>query len=134
MSKKAKENIICILAGLLVCLIGFIYMSATGRIELYTATQQYAQVEVVETRIERHAGIGRGSSYIVAFEFPDGSVREFNLLGFGRRRTFNSIQVGDTGILTFREQSNIEEITSPGMRRSARRFVSFERTAADSGE
>jgi len=105
----------------------FIMMVLSAPYTLIFKSEQYAQVEVVGKRV-RPTSVRHGKdSYIVAFKFPDGSVKELEV-GIGRRKVYDSIQEGDTGMLTYKERENIEEkIKNEELQFDGRRFISFKR-------
>jgi len=100
--------------------------------------EQSEQVEVVEKRVRIHSSGGRGIPYttyhtfIVAFKFADGSIKELEIDRNSVRRDpnrepysslYNSINEGDTGILL----EDIEEKhTNEDLRWNGRRYISFE--------
>jgi len=85
--------------------------------------EQYAHVEIVDTRL-RHVYIRSGGSYtrrerpnlFFTFRFQDGSEKEIRI----PYEIFPTMQVGDTGILYFRATENSTNWDQ-------RRFISFEK-------
>ena len=95
--------------------------------------EQREQVEVVEKRIiSESAGEDYTYHYIVAFKFPDNSVKEIEVGRGGNfalnnpTGVYDSVGKGDTGILTYKEIENIEEKYKKEDRRyKGRLFISF---------
>ena len=138
MTKKSGFVIILIVI-ILPAVIGLGYLAISWFLDVTpvnNSLEQYECVEVIGKRIREHSNIsGEGSTtytYIVAFKFSDGSVKEFDVDTNGgngnRREVYDSFYVGDTGILTYKERANIEEhIKTENMRWNGRRFISFEK-------
>ena len=90
-------------------------------------SQQSGQVEVVRKRLyEGGTGDSIIISYIVGFKFPDGSVKEFEACR-PRRRVYASLQIGDTGLLIYKEREDARERLSEDLRWNDRRFINFEK-------
>ena len=100
--------------------------------------EQSAQVEVVDKRIRtvRHGGGKFGGSrtsytYIVAFKFPDGSIKELKVGRDDDRGFYDYLQEGDTGTLTYKEIANIEERRkNEDARYASRLFIGFKKGPA----
>ena len=94
---------------------------------------QYAQVEVIGKRVGPSSIDTYTPDYIVEFKFPDDSVKELSTYVKGLTSTewqelYNSISVGDTGILTYSEIENIEgRFKNERSRWRGRQFISFEK-------
>lgn len=141
-SRRFKRVIIILIAFLavvLTCTIFFILQ--TPQMRFLSHPEQQAQVEVTEKRIDRrtsHTSINHGGSrtiffYQIFFQFPDGTVKEFEVDKFalsGIREeapystVYAGINEGDTGILTYKELGRgtvdlFDEL-------SLRKFISFE--------
>ena len=103
--------------------------------------EQSEQVEVIGKRIRKYTNSLSGRSggsrtyfdYIVAFEFPDGSVKELEVDSNSVRDSsiYDAIHEGDTGILIYKEIKNIEQrIKKENMRFDGRLFISFEKDSS----
>ncbi|MDR3345069.1 MAG: DUF2500 domain-containing protein [Oscillospiraceae bacterium] len=77
-------------------------------------------------------------NYIVAFRFPDNLVKEFSV-GYGSkfskksRYFYDSLHIGEVGILTYKELEFTEEkykYKGEDLSRGGRRFISFEKETA----
>jgi len=112
-------------------------------IKLNISPEQSVQVEIVGKRIREYQSPGTGeapskiySTYIVAFKFTDGSVKELEVAYTSRDPKkkegpcyiYDSLHEGDTGILIYKEIENIEEkCKNEEMRYDYRLFVRFTR-------
>jgi len=126
-----------------------IFRGLIPSVQFANRPEQSAQVEVVGKRVRRyHSSGSKGSSgvtsytYIVAFQFPDGSVKEFRVGRQSKKNgtegnvacsLYDSIYEGNTGILSYKELSNIEKKRNEGMHWEHRRFISFEKDAVADG-
>jgi len=99
--------------------------------------EQSEQVEVVGKRIHI-TGHERAPKYrdyyvfIVAFEFPDGSVKELQVEDDLKKESYSSlyesIDEGDTGVLTYKEIENVEKkYQNEDIRYYGRLLISFEK-------
>ena len=107
--------------------------------ELKHNPEQSAQVEVVSKRVikERRRRFTTRYTYIVTFEFSDGSAKEVEVDRNSTRGNpitelynfiYDTIDEGDTGILTYKEIENIEVyFENENLCRGGRKFISFEK-------
>lgn len=113
-------------------------------LQLKNKPEKSAQVEVVGKKISKYSSSGSKMSgyrtsytYIVAFEFSDGSVKELSVDRKSYRRTpksepyssaYDSIQEGDIGTLIYKEIDNIEgKYKNEEMYWEGRLFISVEK-------
>jgi len=125
---------IIIVAGLIALTLTVVVPS----IQLTNRPEQSEQVEVIGKRIYQSSDNGKvWSTYIVAFRFPDGSVKELSV-GTNSSRInsnrddhnsiYDSINQGDTGILIYKEIEKIEEkYKNEDLRYDGRQFIGFEK-------
>jgi len=139
-NKKLKIFIIIVLFLFLIIFIGLIWSTIYGIKLYYFTPDQKEKVEIVGTRIEDSSGGEDGStkSFIAAFKFPDGSVKEFNVRVFSgavkAKKIYELVNIkeGDVGILTYKERDKniLEKFIEPdkeSWRLNRRKFVSFEK-------
>jgi len=113
-----------------ICTIGFIIVAATTLCILFAVALPFVnlsewveRVEVTGKRIIQSSGgsdSGKTYRYIVAFQLPDGTEKELRVGKINSSKLYNSINDGDTGILTYKEKENVKA-------ESDRRFISFEK-------
>ncbi len=97
--------------------------------------QEY--VIVVDKRVD--IGVGGGgrvyeydaNKYLIKFQFPDGSIKELEVSTTGnasdRGGAYSAINIGDEGMLTYKEIENVEGKYGEENRYLGRKFISFER-------
>ena len=133
-----KASIIFIVFMVIVVLV---YMSLwyITKAPILNSPEQHEQAEVIAKRIVKEIS-GDGdyfiNTYIVAFKFSDGLVKELRV-GDGRsgRKIYDSINEGDTGILTYKEREDIEEkYKNEDQRWEGMRFISFEKDLPESDD
>ena len=111
--------------------------------ELKNRPEQTVQAEIISKRIIKDSFYGKTSFvnvyiYIISFKFPDGSIKELRVdrQSYHNRLKkndpdsfqYDSLTVGDTGILTYKEIENIEErVKNENVRYGSRLFISFEK-------
>ena len=140
--KKAYIGLICFLGSFFVIAFGVGILTSTPKMQLKSSPEQAEQVEVVEKRINKtyigsSRGIGESKTaytFYISFKFSDGSVKEFEVgrdsIGRGiirepYNKVYDSLNEGDTGILTYKELKNAENrYYTPS---SYRLFISFEK-------
>jgi len=140
MNKKTKAKVktsistlvLAAFGGLVTLLVLVVLITVPTR--FYFRPEQTAKVEVVDKRIRRYSGGGKSSkvttySNIVAFSFPDSSVKELKIDKGSFSSAYDSIHEGDTGILIYKEIKNIDKKykNNENMRYDGRFFISFER-------
>jgi len=129
----SKSNLIILIIALVVAIVFSLIAGVHNELLVLTSPRQQEQVEVIEKRTyvrttrAPESGGSRNRHFFITFQFTDGSEKEF-LVGTNRlglrsdnvnHSVYDDIQVGDTGILTFRERRDNE-------RSIGRRFISFE--------
>ena len=120
----------------------------SSQVRLDSQPEQQAQVEVVGKRIDRHTTDGSKHmssstifSFRISFQFPDGTVKEFEadrFRLFGVRKeaptssVYDGLNEGDTGILTYKElePAEIERLDEP----NGRKFIRFKQDTEYGGE
>jgi len=96
------------------------------------ALEYSAYVEVVGKRIYWDVSdSGSYEDYIISFKFPDNSVKEIQVGGDGwktKKTVYDSINEGDIGTLSYREEKDIEKrSTKEKWLYRRRQFISFEK-------
>ena len=105
---------------------------------LKNAPEQKEDVIVIDKRVihtssvQSWDGYHDNNKYLIKFQFPDGSIKELNVATTGsnssdRGSTYRSINIGDEGILTYKELEDVEERYEEKNRYQGRTFISFER-------
>ena len=110
--------------------------------EFKNRPEQTVQAEVASKRIIKDSFYGKHSSidiyiYVISFKFPDDSIKELQVDRQSYRWPpkndpdsvqYDSLTVGDIGILTYKEIENIEErVQNENVRYGSRLFISFEK-------
>lgn len=110
--------------------------------EFKNRQEQTVQAEVASKRIIKDSFYGKHSSidiyiYVISFKFPDDSIKELQVDRQSYRWPpkndpdsvqYDSLTVGDIGILTYKEIENIEErVKNENVRYGSRLFISFEK-------
>jgi len=145
--RAARAIFPCYIAVGLVCVIFLIVeIFNTFPIGLEHRPEQSDQVTVLEKRIHKFisaggkGGYSKSYTFIVAFEFPDGSIKEFEVDDRSTRSSktelysplYNAIHKGDTGVLSYKEVEGVEKKHKNEMLRfEGRAFVSFEKVSED---
>jgi len=100
-------------------------------VQLKNNPVQSEQVEVISKRIVESRSGTRGYRttyyFVVAFKFPDDSIKEFWVCAatdreYRKANTYYSVYEGDTGTLTYKENKIFEIAPFSG-----RKFISFEK-------
>ena len=130
--RTAKKVCLCFLAvGFIIPIVSILFTVSQCTSDL---PEQTAQVKVVGRRIDYSRGrnsIDMKAYYIfkVSFEFPDGSKKEFQVdrivapssgKGYPSSFVYDSMQLMDTGTLTYKEVENTIFL-------AGREFISFEK-------
>lgn len=108
----------------------FVYIH---KLPLKNAPEQQAEVVVADKNIILNDSMfERPNKYFVKFQFPDGSIKEFDVSIKGADAAtsgnfYYTLNVGDKGTLTYKEIENIEEKYDEEKRYKGREFISFER-------
>ena len=120
MNKKAKAAVKTSILHLVVAaivgaatLLGLV-VTINAMTQFYNRPEQSIQVEVAGKRIRKYSSGKHASrvtvySNIVAFSFPDGSLKELEIDTGPSSSVYNSIHEGDTGVLIYKELKNIEK-------------------------
>jgi len=119
-----------------VCIILALIATIQNFKDVANSFEQREQAIVIGKRKVLGSGASH-SKYVVAFELSDGSAKEIcvNIEGSNdkeRRSFYDSIHMGDTGTLTYREMEDIEKKYKEESRRwYGRRFINFEKDSLD---
>ena len=132
--EKQKAMAIVGIIIFFVCLVAFSLIKYA--LTISNQPEQRERVEVVGKK-RNHEYESTLCTYIVVFRFSDGSEKEFKVnvastvffrSGSEEGRFYDSINVGDVGILTYKERKNIEKyIKKESNRWMGRQFISFEK-------
>ena len=112
---KGKSYEITILAVGFILIAAIVTFYVIYKVRLKNTPEQHEQVVVIEKKIKWSSGgeDSSGADYIVAFEFPDGSVKKIHVskigIGKNRREVYDSIHEGDTGTLIYKKMKNAIE-------------------------
>jgi len=114
-SGLGKFLILAVVVFVVVALITYIYLAVLNNQPIKTE-----HAEVVSKRIARlnNPTTASHTVWIVTFKIPDGLEKEFRGMSVG---TYNDLQEGDTGILTYRETKNNTQ------KLLGKSFISFEK-------
>ena len=128
--------IVIIIAGF--CVFAFLdYINFDLPME--NAPEQQEYVTVIDKRVNIRGGkVGRGfessnnNEYLIKFQFSDGSTKELDVAiidasASNRGNNHYSINIGDEGMLTFKEIEDVEERYEEKNRYRGRQFIRFER-------
>jgi len=126
--KISSEGLFALI--LFVVFIAFMAVVVVGMINyefpVTNSPELYEHVEVIQKRIKKK---DTTYTYLVAFKFPDGSVKEFKV---DKRKLYDAIHEGDTGTLIYKEREDISQaIENENRRWSGRRFVYFTKSVGD---
>jgi len=127
-----KSQIIGIVVSIILIIACVLFIWFRNVAPILNSPEQQEQAEIIEKRIvEERSGDGDGFTYhyIVAFEFSNGTVKELRV-GVERsgHKRYDALNEGDTGILTYKERTDIEEkYKNENIRFEGRRFISFEK-------
>lgn len=132
----------------IVGIVSFFLACTSPEVRFHFQSEQQTQVEVVEKNIDRHVSRGgrrsRASTiytYLISFQFPDGTVKEFEadkfvLSGVREETPYSSIYAGinegDMGLLAYKELDRrtidfYDDLT-------LRKFIRFKQDAEYGGE
>ena len=144
LSDRAGLIITIVVLTVVVCATFYIFL-LSPQVRFRNCPEQSEQVEVVGKRIKKSkTGVRRfgGSklvySYIVAFKFPDGSVKELGVGSTSKALTDktevsnsagDALHEGDTGVITYKEieVSKQRRLENEDLRVGDRLFLSFEK-------
>ena len=133
LAHKGKAFLIPIVAMIgLIAMFGSIWFMRDAR--FLNLPEQSAHVQVVDQRYARER-VGTGSSggisthFFVTFEFSDGSLKElFVGASNNGRRIYESFNIGESGILVYREVAGATGVRENFWPADAiRQFISFEK-------
>ena len=118
MAKMTQEQKIPLILMMVTVVVGSLFY-VIPRLIINAQPEQQVQVEVVGKRTESDGDLT--DFLIIAFQCPDGSVKEIEIGTDGSRenkKLYDSIKKGDTGILAYKERKNAKSYKD-------RRFISF---------
>jgi hypothetical protein len=137
MNTREKMIIAITLVTISIILLGSIYESVLFlrqqrnlRERFDDRPQQYVYAEVIGKRRQRDSVVNSRDLiyYIISFKLSDGLVKELQVGDDLCREVFDSIYVGDTGMLLYKEIENIEEnIRREERYWTGRRFIGFKK-------
>ncbi|MDR1628987.1 MAG: hypothetical protein LBS36_02065 [Oscillospiraceae bacterium] len=88
--------------------------------------EQHAQVKVAGKRIQEDRSDNGVDECIVAFKFPDNSIKELKVGQIYSTKRYDAIRVGDTGMLYYKERADLEnKIKNEDRHYNGRHFVCF---------
>ena len=131
---RTEKYALLVLGACVISLVALIwYMDSLFFAPYRNRPEQHVHIEVAQKRICKYTYDTITYTYIIAFKFADGSVKELEV-GTDDRRIFDSIHEDETGMLIYRERADIEtHIKNENLRYDGRIFIGFEKDPAYGG-